>query len=91
MTDPIILKFPAPPGQTAGDICTREVLTVTPNTPVSEALKLLGARNWGRLPVVDAHNPQKVVGILRRHDIVRAYDLAMQHKQEAAQRARAKI
>jgi CIC family chloride channel protein len=73
-------------GHVVGEICTRNVLTVTPHTPVADALKLLGARNWGRLPVVDAHNPQKVVGILRRHDIVRAYDLAMQRKQENAQR-----
>ncbi len=33
---------------------------------------------------VTARNPRKVEGILRRYGIVRAYDLAMQHKQEAA-------
>jgi len=74
-------------GHTVSDICTREVLTITPHTSVADALKILGTRNWGRLPVVDPHTSKKVVGILRRHDVVRAYDLAMQRKQEAAQRA----
>ena len=27
----------------------------------------------GRIPVVDKDNPRKMVGVLRRHDIVSAY------------------
>lgn len=71
-------------GRTVGEICTRDVFTVTPRTSVADALRLLSARNLGRLPVVESDNSRKVVGLLRRHDVVRAYDLAMRRKQEAA-------
>jgi CIC family chloride channel protein len=67
-------------GKTAGDIATRTVITVTPETPISEALRLIGTRDLGRLPVVDSANPRKILGLLRRRDIVRAYDLATQRK-----------
>jgi chloride channel protein, CIC family len=69
---------------TAGDLCTRNVITVTPNTPISEALRRIGTRDLGRLPVVERDNPRKVVGLLRRRDVVRAYELATQRKVEAA-------
>ncbi|MFO7323201.1 MAG: chloride channel protein [Chloroflexota bacterium] len=75
-------------GLSAGDICTRDVLTVTPETPISDALRLIGQRDVGRLPVVDARNPRKVVGMLRRHDILRSYDMALQRKLEALRRGR---
>jgi Trk K+ transport system NAD-binding subunit len=51
--------------------------------PIAEALRLIGARDLGRLPVVEADNSRKIVGVLRRRDIVRAYDLAIQRKLEA--------
>lgn len=68
--------------KTAGDICTREVLTVTPGSTISEALHLIGGRDLGRLPVVDEDNPRQIVGVLRRRDIARAYEIALQHKAE---------
>ncbi|MEO8611613.1 MAG: chloride channel protein [Chloroflexota bacterium] len=73
---------------TAGDICTREVLTVTPESPLSTALKLVSPNDVGRLPVVDSDNPRKVVGLLRRRDIVRAYDIALQRKMDERHLAR---
>ncbi len=70
-----------------GDICTREVLTVMPNTSIADALKLLGAKDLGRLPVVDPDDPRQVVGMLRRNDIVRAYDSALNKRRESAHQA----
>jgi len=64
------------------DICTRDVLTVTPDLPIARALQLIGERDLGRLPVVDKNDPHKVVGVLRRRDIMRAYDIAVQRKQQ---------
>src|SRR5690606_13020957 len=37
-------------GKTVGDICTRDVITVTTDDPISDALSLLGQRDLGRLP-----------------------------------------
>ena len=77
-----------PADQTIDTICVRDVLTVTPEQSISEALMLIAQRDLGRLPVVDANNPKRIVGILRRRDIVRAYELALQQKQRVMQEFR---
>lgn len=68
--------------KTVGEICTREVISVTPDDPVSKALQLMSGRDLGRLPVVASNNPGQVLGILRRRDIARAYEIALQRKIE---------
>lgn len=70
-----------PDSTTVGEICTTEVVTVTPSTSIANALQLIGERDLGRLPVVDEADGAQVVGILRRRDIMRAYDMAVQRKQ----------
>src|SRR5260221_10008139 len=70
---------------TVSDICTRDPYTVTPATQVSEALGIIGGHEFGRLPVVEAKNSRKLVGLLRRRDIVQAYTLAIQRKHDASQ------
>ena len=37
----------------------------------------LGARDVGRIPVVDRNNPTRLLGVLRRHDVIRAYTKAV--------------
>lgn len=49
-----------------GDVCSREVATVSPDGSVGEALRLMRAKAIRRLPVVDA---DEVVGILTIGDI----------------------
>jgi chloride channel protein, CIC family len=68
--------------QTVADICTRDVITVTAEDTLADALRLVSPNDLGRLPVVDLDNPRKIVGVLRRRDIVRAYDIALQRKQD---------
>lgn len=58
---------------TVKDICTTRVLTAFPDETLDEALRHFGALDVGRVPVVDRHNPRKLVGVLRRSDVVRAY------------------
>ena len=70
-----------------GDICVRDLWTVTPTTQVADALKLIGLHQVGRLPVVERANSRHLVGLLRRRDIVQAYSLAVQRKQDAEQQA----
>lgn len=72
--------------RTVGEVCTREVLTAFPDETIGAAMRRMGARDIGRLPVVDRENPTRVVGILRRSDLVRAYNIALGRR--AAQRHR---
>ncbi len=64
-----------------GEVCTREVLVAYPDESVQAALRRMNARDVGRLPVVDRRDPQRLVGLLRRADILRAYDLALLRRQ----------
>lgn len=66
------------------DLCSNEVVTVTEDEPIANALQVIGARDLGRLPVVAADNSRKVVGVLRRRDLLRSYDLALKNKLEGA-------
>jgi CIC family chloride channel protein len=44
---------------------------------IGDALARMGARGLRRLPVVATDDPRRVVGIVHRNDIVRAYQLAL--------------
>jgi len=52
---------------------TRSLIVAFPDQTLHEVLLQLGAKEVGRIPVVDRNNPTRCLGILRRHDIVRAY------------------
>jgi len=52
-----------------GEICSREVATCTPDTPVSEIAGLMVDRAVHLVPVVDGG---KVVGVVARLDIIRS-------------------
>lgn len=63
--------------RSVGEICTRDLLVTTPEESIGAALRRMSMRNVGRLPVVDPRNPRRLLGVLRRTDLVRAYDLAL--------------
>jgi CIC family chloride channel protein len=69
------------------DIATRQILVTYADEPVWAALKRLGIRDVGRLPVVDRQNPQRLVGLIRRYDIVRAYKVGIGRKLEMQARS----
>jgi CIC family chloride channel protein len=69
------------------DIATRAVLTTYPDEPMWVALKRLGTRDVGRLPVVDRQNPRQLLGIVRRSDIVRAYRVGISRRLDLQERA----
>ena len=74
------------------DIMTRSLLLAYPDETLEEALRRFGARDVGRLPVVDRANPRKIVGILRRSDIISAYSRAsLQHAELLARIERMKV
>jgi CIC family chloride channel protein len=70
---------------TVADIQVSNVRTVFPDQTLEAALRHFGALDVGRIPVVDRTNPRRVVGLLRRGDIVRAY--AHAHVDEQARMA----
>jgi CIC family chloride channel protein len=72
---------------TAGDIATRNVLVCRPDQTLSEALTQFGARNIGRLPVIDPNRPDHVIGMLKRANIVLAYAEAYGRSSELTERA----
>lgn len=58
----------------AADLATFPVLTVTPDDDLHTALRLFTRKNIDELPVVRPETPRKVVGMLRRKDVIAAYD-----------------
>ena len=74
------------------DIATTEGLLVAySDEPMWKALRRLGTRDLSRLPVVDREDERKLLGIVRRGDIIRAYNHAItrrahhQHRVETLQ------
>ncbi|MDZ4765540.1 MAG: chloride channel protein [Chloroflexota bacterium] len=64
---------------TVGEICSREVVTVFPHQQVWEAIRAMSVHDIGRVPVV-RRGTREVVGLIGRHGVVRAYNVASAHK-----------
>lgn len=62
---------------TVGEACTREVEVAFPNESLNLALRRMSRRDIGRLPVVAPENPRQLLGVLRRADVIYAYDIAL--------------
>lgn len=62
---------------TVADAMSRDVITITPDVPVANALARMASLGVGRLPVVDPSDPLHVVGMFRRISVVRAYEEAL--------------
>lgn len=69
-------------GQTNGrlvqDIATMgDILIAHDDEPLSEALQRIAVRSVNKMPVVSRSDPGKVIGVIRRRDIIRAYNTAL--------------
>ena len=62
----------------ANQIMTRSVITVTPETPIVEAAKIMVRDHIGGLPVVDASG--KLVGIVSDGDFIRRAEIGTERK-----------
>ena len=60
-------------GLTVADIATTNLITAYPDESLHDVVHRLGAREVGRVPVVDRRNPTRLLGVLRRYDILKAY------------------
>jgi CBS domain-containing protein len=59
-------------GLTAGDLMTREAVTVSPGDPVEQAARLMHFLKIKRLPVVNSDG--QLVGIVSRSDLLAVFD-----------------
>lgn len=59
------------------DLATKELVTVTPDDSLHDVLVRFHVRDLGHLPVVDPNNPKKLLGIISRAHVVRAYNRAL--------------
>ena len=55
------------------DIMSTDLAVVRAEDPLDYAMNYMRQRNIGRLPVVEAKNPKKLIGIITTSDIVSAY------------------
>lgn len=60
-----------------GDLSTHALVVAYPDETIGAVLRRMGQRDIGRIPVVPRDNPHKLLGILRRADMIRAYDAAL--------------
>lgn len=73
--------------RSVGEVCTRELLLAYPDETIGTALRRIGVRNVGQLPVVARKNPRHLVGLLHNTDIARAYDLTVTRRASTQHRA----
>lgn len=60
-----------------GELCTHKLFLTYPDESLAAALRKMSIYDVGRLPVVNREDPSILMGLLRRPDVIRAYDIAM--------------
>lgn len=68
-------------GMLVQDVMTPQPITTQPETPLTTAANLMLAKKINRLPVVD--DDQCLIGIITRHDLVRALKPAVSYESMA--------
>ncbi|MBI4507481.1 MAG: CBS domain-containing protein, partial [Chloroflexi bacterium] len=59
------------------DIMTTDLIAAHPDETLHQVLSRAGAAHVGRIPVVERGGPRRLVGVLRRTDIISAYAQAL--------------
>jgi chloride channel protein, CIC family len=73
LTDVEASKHSNIPNLKVSDIATKSPMVAYPDQSIYDALMKLGAKDVGRIPVVDRNDRTRLLGVLRRHDIINAY------------------
>ena len=60
-----------------GSICTRDVIMLTPDTSLYEAMKLFDIKGIEEIPVVETLEEPWVLGMLKRQDVIATYNHEM--------------
>lgn len=80
-------KKSPPEDLTVREIATQSVVTAFPDETVGVIMRRMAPRDISRLPVVARNNPRQLVGVVRRNNIVRAYEVGALRREEARRRA----
>lgn len=72
---------------TVKGLCTSALVTATPDETIGSALRRMAARDIGQLPVVEYPGSRKMVGLLTRADLAKAYEAALARLASARYRA----
>lgn len=67
-------------------ITTRDLVVVYPEQSLNIALRQFALADVGRLPVVDQNNPRRLLGLVRRSDIIKAYQRGMMRRNDLEHR-----
>ena len=67
----------------AADLMITNPITVTPDDDLHVAMKRFNLKNIDELPVVDPADNHKLLGMLRRRAMTRAYDERLKLMQDA--------
>jgi CIC family chloride channel protein len=59
---------------TVGELCTEDVLVLYPDDNLTTAMRHFATMDIDEIPVVSRENPRKVVGMLRRGDVIAVYN-----------------
>jgi len=73
-------------GLSAGDLCTSDPVTVAPSAPVYRAMRRMASSDIGMVPVVNPRDPHRLLGVVRRSDLVDAYRQAADRSLDVQQR-----
>jgi CIC family chloride channel protein len=73
-----------------GDLAVREIMTATlvtayPDETLNTVLQRMAPRDLSRLPVVSRDDSAKLLGVVRRNDVVRAYNLGLARRERDTQ------
>lgn len=68
-------------GLTVSDVAVPDPITVYPDEPIWTAIQKMAPRDLARLPVISREEKNKLVGLISRSDILRAYDVGLVRKQ----------
>ena len=69
----------------AGDVATRDVVTIKPSDSIQDALYKMGRNGISHLPVVEEDNDGKVIGTLNKKDVMAVYNRAVLSRGEEIQ------
>lgn len=69
---------------TVKEVAVRAPITINPHQSAKMAMDLMYENDVGRLAVVEKDNAQKLIGIITRSDVIRAYEREMKRSQDEA-------
>lgn len=67
----------------AGDIATEQVIVLTPDDDLNTAMERFGRKDIEEIPVVDGRDSRRLLGMLKRRDVIAAYNREILKRESA--------